>query len=90
MKLLHRRNRLSSSSTVMPTIVVSESASQAISNAVTAVAPEDFCSGKHSAIFYHAIVTYGLTKPFASPAPIFLFFPLYRRMLWVLAFDPVP
>jgi hypothetical protein len=40
MKLLHRRSRLSSSSTVMPTIVVSESASQAISSAVTAVAPE--------------------------------------------------
>jgi hypothetical protein len=36
--LLHRRNRLSTSSTVMPTIVVSESASQAISSAVTAVA----------------------------------------------------
>jgi hypothetical protein len=62
MKLHHRRNRLSTSSTVMPTIAVSESASQAISSAVTAVAPEDFC-GKHSAIFYHAIVTYGLTKP---------------------------
>jgi hypothetical protein len=69
MKLVHRRNRLSTSSTVMPTIVVSESASQAISSAVTAW-PEDFCSGKHSAIFYHAIVTYGLTKPSsASPLP---------------------
>jgi hypothetical protein len=40
MKLHHRRNRLSTSSTVMPTIVVSERASQAISSAVTAVAPE--------------------------------------------------
>jgi hypothetical protein len=37
-RLHHRRNRLSTSSTVMPTIVVSESASQAISSAVTAVA----------------------------------------------------
>jgi hypothetical protein len=49
MKLLHRRNRLSISSTVMPTIVVSESASQAISSAVTAVAPEDFCVQENTA-----------------------------------------
>jgi hypothetical protein len=67
--LLHRRNRLSTSSTVMPTIVVSESASQAISSAVTAVALKASVSGKHGPEFLPGRCYLGVNQAFRVTGP---------------------